>query len=341
TAEDTLLLTPGGEWESLQQTAEEIINRPGVREAYVERFSALAAERLEQARQTGDPRDYADVTRQYLPTPAGQQAAEILARLFRDLGEPVEAAWWASRIAAPDQIVDKRPPAEDRVPDRPLAQWRQPFGTAAHHGRFPATDPVLIEGWSASTALRPAVASQVQELVRDLVDSDRACIPAAIPLAVNGRIISRTLRGLSAFDAETGALLWESTEGASAERLLAGEDVPRPGAEPTGRSTRPLPPYGGANADAHPLTGLLFRDGVYGHISSDGEQVFVLEEHASLSYRQPGYFWGQRAQDDPFDRDWETNQIVAYDLQSGAVRWRVGGERLSEPFDPPLAGVLL
>src|SRR5690606_6520332 len=91
TAEDTLLLTPGGEWESLQQTAEEIINRPGVREAYVERFSALAAERLEQARQTGDPRDYADVTRQYLPTPAGQQAAEILARLFRDLGEPVEA----------------------------------------------------------------------------------------------------------------------------------------------------------------------------------------------------------------------------------------------------------
>jgi outer membrane protein assembly factor BamB len=343
--EDTLLLTPEGEWRSLQQTAEQELLRPGVREAYVGRFSALADEQLQRARQSGDPRDYAKVTRRYLPTEAGQQAAQTLARLFDDLGEPVEAAWWASRVEStaqdsPSPRPDSPAPAGDRVLSLPLEQWHQPFGNAAHHGQYPPIDPVLLERWSAPIVVRPAVVDQVQEIVRDLVDSERACIPAMIPLAVNGRIICRTLRGLSVFDADTGALLWESAEGASVERLLAGEDVPRPGAEPTGRSTRPIPAYGGANADAHPLTGLLFRDGVYGHISSDGEQVFVLEEHASLSYRQPGYFWGQRAQDDPFDRDWATNQLVAYDLETGAVRWRIGGEQLNEPFDPPLAGVL-
>jgi outer membrane protein assembly factor BamB len=348
--EDTLLLTPEGDWKSVQQTAEQVILRPGVREAYVERFAVLADEQLQRARQSGDPRDYADVTRRYLPTPAGQQAAQTLARLFGDLGEPVEASWWAARADSSAQgppgrgSLAQKPdvpqPADDPVLSPPLEQWQQPFGSAAHYGRFAALDPVLLERWSTPIALRPAVADQVQELARDLVDSERACIPAMIPLAVDGRIICRTLRGLSVFDADTGALLWESTEGASVERLLSGEDVPRPGAEASGRSIRPIPPYGGANADAHPLTGLLFRDGVYGHVSSDGEQVFVLEEHASLSYRQPGYFWGQRVQDDPFERDWETNQLVAYDLKTGAVRWRIGGEQLSEPFDPPLAGVL-
>jgi outer membrane protein assembly factor BamB len=342
--EDTLLLTPEGEWESLQHTAEQVVLRPGVREAYAARFAALADEQLQRARQSGDPQDFAEVTRRYLPTPAGQQAAQTLARLFRDLGEPVEADWWAARNSSAQESPTPKPdvpaPGADRVLSPPLEQWRQPFGSATHHARFPAIDPVLLERWSAPISVRPAVADQVQELVRDLIDSERACVPAMIPLAVNGRIICRTLRGLSVFDADTGALLWESSEGASVERLLSGEDIPRPGAEPSGRSIRPVPAYGGANADAHPLTGLLFRDGVYGHISSDGEQVFVLEEHASLSYRQPGYFWGQRVQDDPFDRDWQTNELVAYDLETGNVRWRIGGEQLSEPFDPPLAGVL-
>ena len=228
----------------------------------------------------------------------------------------------------------------DAVTSRPLANWTQPFGGPQHHGTFPETDPVLIERWSQPITMRPAIAAQVADVVRDLVDSDRACIPAAIPLAVKGRIIARTLRGLSVFDADTGQLQWESREGVSVERLLTGEDVSRPGGEPSGNGGRAIPPYTDSNADGHPLTGLLFRDGVYGFISSDGEQVFVLEDHASLSYRQPGYFWGQRGQDDPFNRDWVTNRLVAYDLKTGSVRWQIGGERRDEPFDPPLAGTL-
>ncbi|MEZ6067379.1 MAG: PQQ-binding-like beta-propeller repeat protein [Planctomycetaceae bacterium] len=41
---------------------------------------------------------------------------------------------------------------------------------------------------------------------------------------------------------------------------------------------------------------------------------------------------------DPFSRDWSSNRIVAYDLQTGRERWRVGGKRLGEAFDLPLAG---
>jgi hypothetical protein len=286
--EDTLLLTDAGKWESLQQTIGQVLDREDIRAAYVARFATLADERLQQAQQSGDPHAYAAITRRYLPTPAGQQAAQTLARLFRDLGEPAEAKYWTAKLDAEQDAPSKDAPPKDRVDDLPRDDWPEPFGSARHHGRFPATDPVLIEQWTVPTTLRPAVAQQVQNLVRDLVDSERACIPAAIPLVVNDRIVCRTLRGLSVFDAASGRLLWESAEGASIERLLVGEDVPRPGAEPTGNSARAVPPYGGVNADAHPLTGLLFCDGVYGHISSDGEQVFVLEEHASLYFRQSG-----------------------------------------------------
>ena len=347
--EDSLRLTDEGQWESLHAAAEQILADagPGLQAAYVERFGAMAAGDLERAKQSGDANELARVTRRFLHTPAGREAALLLAERFRDLGEPAEAEWWkrrAARSTATEQndksspVVPDEPRRAGSVPDS--EDWTQPFGGPRHQGRTQAADPILIERWSNPIALRPAVSRQVRRLTEDLIDSGRACIPAAVPLAVDGKLITRTLRGVSVFDADTGRLLWETAEGASVERLLSGEESPSPGGEPSGRSLRTVPAYRGTNPDAQPLTGLLYRDGVYGLLSSDGKQLFVLEDHATLSYRQPGYFWSQRQGDDPYERDWATNQLTAYDLDTGAVRWRISGERRNEPFDPPLAGTL-
>ena len=347
--EDALYLTDDGRWESLHGAVEQLLNDGGAefQAAYERRFGAQAANELDRAKRSGDSRKLAQVTRRFLHTRAGREAAVLLAERFRDLGERAEAQWWMQR-ANPDRASE--PAAEVPVVapnDPPLAalhgrsdDWTQPYGGPTHLGRAPSADPILIERWSQPTAVRPSVADQVRQLTQDLVDSGRACLPAAIPLAVDGKLVSRTLRGVSVFDAETGRLLWETAEGASVERLLSGEEAPRPGGEPSGRSLRMVPAYRGTNPDAQQLTGLLYRDGVYGLLSSDGEQLFVLEDHATLSYRQPGYFWSQRQTDDPFERDWSTNQLTAYDLETGSVRWRIGGQRRSEPFDPPLAGTL-
>ena len=347
--EDTLILSPDGHWKSLQQTAEGVI-AGGERElqrAYIERFGPVAERQLRQAKLTGRLKDYARVASRFLMTPAGQESARILATLFRDAGDATEAAYWEQRARRsrseepPTEVSKDSQSTEDGLQThRTVAEdWPQPFGGPAHRGVFESTEPVLIERWATPIAVRPAVAEQVAELVQDLRDNHQACISSAMPLAVDGRIISRTLRGLSVYDADDGRQIWESAEGISVERLLQGDDIPKPGGEPTGRRARAVPAYRGTNPDGHPLGNLLFRDGVYGLVSSDGEQVFVLEEHASLSYRQPGYFWGRRVEDDPFDRDWKTNRLIAYGLVSGDVRWRVGGQRLNDPFDLPLEGM--
>ncbi len=218
--------------------------------------------------------------------------------------------------------------------------WKQPFGGPAHTGRVAASDPVLIERWSQPITERPQNVGQITRLVDDLHDSGRACIPAAVPLAVDGKILFRTLRGLSVVDAASGRLLWETPEAVSVERLLAGESASRPATETGLSRLRPLPRYEGNQADQHALTNLLFRDGVYGLVSSDGEQVFVLEDHATLSYRKPGYYRGQPRNDDPRGRDWGSNRIVAYDLDSGHRLWSVGGPERDGPFTPELAGTL-
>ncbi len=221
-----------------------------------------------------------------------------------------------------------------------LTDWKQPFGGPTHTGRVAASDPVLIERWSQPITERPQNVEQITQLVADLHDSGRACIPAAVPLAVDGKILFRTLRGLSVFDAASGRQLWETPEAVSVERLLAGESVSRPATETGLSRLRPMPRYEGNGADQHALTNLLFRDGVYGLVSSDGEQAFVLEDHATLSYRKPGYYRGQPRNDDPRGRDWESNRIVAYDLESGHRLWSVGGPERDGPFGPALSGTL-
>ncbi|MEZ6144775.1 MAG: PQQ-binding-like beta-propeller repeat protein [Planctomycetaceae bacterium] len=199
---------------------------------------------------------------------------------------------------------------------------------------------MLITRWSQPTTERPSIAQEITQLVDDLHDAGRACVPAAIPLVVDGKVVYRTMRGLSVVDAETGQKVWETPEGVSIERLLAGDDVLRPGTEIDRHRNRPLPLNQGNEADYHSLTVPLFRDGVYGLISSDGERVFVLEDHATLSYQQPGYPQSRQRQDDPCGRDWESNRLVAYDLQTGRIDWTVGGTQLNDRFDPPMAGVL-
>ena len=67
----------------------------------------------------------------------------------------------------------------------------------------------------------------------------------------------------------------------------------------------------GSQVDQQPLTSLLYRDGLNGILSSDGERLFVIEDHALLPTQVNRNYgaWGcSVTRNDPYRRDWSSNR---------------------------------
>lgn len=239
------------------------------------------------------------------------------------------ASWWR---AAPKPALH---------PAVPQSSWPVAGGNAAHAGLAPASAPLLLEEWALPMTYVPAVRSQIESLAADLRDAGRACLPAAQAVVIGNRLAVRTLRGVEVLELSTGQTLWGlPRDEASPERLLSG--VVTGTGEQRALQLRIVGQVQYADAgdyDQHPLTSLLYRDGVTGALSSDGRRLFALTEQAQLGRTNYGYWLGpQEEEADPFQRDWGTNVLAAYDLETGVEQWQIGGRRTGEAFERPLAG---
>lgn len=264
--------------------------------------------------------------------------------LMESLGEEAPMPWIsrADNAGTLSEWLQRQQPAGP-APVPQYEDWVTLYGSASRLGSATGGDPLLLERWSRPLTYRYAITRQIDDLLLDLEDNQRAPIPSLLPVVVNDRVAFRTMRGLAVADVQTGQLLWESAEGVSPERLLTGDSE----ATPTGpmgfrvrMAGRIVADYGANQFDQHQLTGLLFRDAGYGMLSSDGRRVFAVEQSALMAQANYGYWWGgmDPSSQDAYGRDWTSNQVVAFDLESGAQLWEVGGRRMLEPFDPPLAG---
>ncbi|MEZ6055520.1 MAG: PQQ-binding-like beta-propeller repeat protein [Planctomycetaceae bacterium] len=223
-----------------------------------------------------------------------------------------------------------------------VADWTNPLGSATHHAVAIGDEPLLLERWQEPLTNLSSVAEQVDSLITDLSDAGRVCLPASSPVLVNGIIAVRTFSGVMAQELSTGKVLWRTNEAGSPEMLLTSGTTQQSGNQQYKLQMIMQSRYGGhGDFDNHPLTNWLFNDAVSGTLTSDGKSVFVLEKNAVFGrqHYNYGFMNGQNAQMDPFDRDWASNQIVAYDLKHGRPQWSVGGQLMNEPFDPQLAGV--
>ncbi len=227
-----------------------------------------------------------------------------------------------------------------------LADWTQLYGTVARLGKAIGGEPLLSPLWSIPMTTSHSVRRRVQWLMQDLLDQDRAPILTSMPLVVGGQLLYRDLRGVRAVNLETGKTQWESIEGVSPERIIAG--LPPQQVEPrdawrfrANQFQVDANEYQGQAAENHPLMNLMFRDGNYNQISSDGRQVFVIEDHGILTRNQPGQHFGWDSSNetpDPNGVPWKTNRLVSYDLRTGRPLWSIGGVESLESFDLPLAG---
>ena len=248
---------------------------------------------------------------------------------------PVDPATWLNRLS---------PSRQRSVPS--LSDWRQLHGTAARVGKSIGGDPLLSPIWSVPMTTSPTVNRQVTGLLQDLLDQDETPLLTSMPLVVEGHVLYRDLRGVRAVDIETGKTHWESIEGISPEQIIGGlaPQQIEPGDDWRGPQKR-VPPITddvlGQTAEYHPLTSLLFRDGTTNLISSDGRQVFMIENHGVLSGTQPGHHWGwdgENAVLDSYGVPWRTNQIASYDLRSGRPLWSIGGAESQEAYSLPMSG---
>ncbi len=263
-----------------------------------------------------------------------QKSSEELLALLED-----HSLTFAGKTLTPREFIAQLSANESAIPN--LDDWPVLYGSASHLGKAQGGDPLLLPRWSEPISSSHNIIERVEELVSDLSDEQYATVPAFTPIMVNGKAIFRTLRGVRVTDVETGQALWETRPGIAPESLITGVDNVHTDylMQQAWAGGGMAYDSSGSGVDNNRLTSLLFRDGTWGGISSDGEQLFVLEDHAVLLPYDPGNYWAiQNGINDTHRRDYATNKIVSYNIETGRPRWEIGGTAMDEPFDRRLAG---
>lgn len=239
--------------------------------------------------------------------------------------------WWS---ALPGRVVAQTAPAE----------WPMFFGAANRAALSRGGEPLLLPRWRQPLTQMQPLQRQIEMLVEDMHDQNRATISVCQPLFINGSVVLRTLGGVQVFDVETGKPLWSTAERFKAEDLI-GPGNAQPTYVSTGRVVRIVNgvqqfDYSNTNWEQHPIAQLLFANGNFGALSSDGRQLFSIEDDTFVM-QQFQMYWGNNdpSKQDVLRRSWTSNKLVSYDLRNGRPLWTVGGVESSEAFQPELPGV--
>jgi outer membrane protein assembly factor BamB len=252
-------------------------------------------------------------------------------------GRSHESAKWlaaAPRVAGPGEAT--------------LSDWPVFFGTPRRTGVAAGGEPLLLPRWHLAATDSHPVQAQIEHLLEDLADQSSPALPMLFPTMVRGKVVFRTLHGVQVVDAETGKPLWQTDESQPLERLIAGtnsqfEATMNGGVIPgMGMGARAMRIwnngafFNGQTGEYSPLANLLFRNANFGIVSSDGQQLFVVDDPMFLTNRQPGNPYGFEGTTGNLPG--ASGRLACYDLETGRPKWEVGGPANGEPFDLPLAG---
>ncbi|MFM9966019.1 MAG: PQQ-binding-like beta-propeller repeat protein [Planctomycetaceae bacterium] len=225
------------------------------------------------------------------------------------------------------------------------AEWPMFFGAPNRAALSRGGEPLLLPRWRQPLTQVQPLQQQLEMLIEDMHDLNRPTISVCQPLLVNGLVVMRTLGGVQVLDVETGRPLWSTAERFKAEDLVGpGQAVPQQQYLPFNRGVRIVNgmrvDYSNMPWEQHPLAQLLFANGNFGVLSTDGRQLFSVEDDTFVMQQNYAYYGNQDlSRQDPLRRSWNSNKLVSYDLRSGRPLWAVGGVESDEPFQPELPGV--
>ncbi|MEK6250113.1 MAG: hypothetical protein N2C12_18155, partial [Planctomycetales bacterium] len=208
------------------------------------------------------------------------------------------------------------------------AEWLFYRGEPSRNGRVDGGLPHLRVHWKSVPLLPyPELESLVDDTVVELRRQSYSTEFATFPLAVDNRVITRTVQGLMAFDFYSGKLLWRAGENqnpiskswfrAGLSPLQDGMEIER------------------SNA----FTQHLWRNRLFGVLSSDGERVFAID-HLQIPVtgrwqapvaRGPGGRAGGMPRS--MARQSPINNLSAYELAAeGRLAWQLDGVSGPEPL---------
>lgn len=164
--------------------------------------------------------------------------------------------------------------------------------------------------WQLNSDLGDETATLARHALHEHFEQSIPILPRARPLVVDGVVVRRSLIQVSAYDLESGRLLWadesESDAGQSASRLAMNLSLQELMAQKLARG--------------------LQVDSLQSRLSCDGERVFTVESGAGvMAGRVPnraGLLSGSNYQNQI------QNRIVARELRSGIVTWNVTADAI-------------
>ena len=325
------------------------------------RSQPIAEAELSAAFKIQSEENLANVAENYLRTPAGRNALESFALRTRDRGQLQMAAFAFARLAnatklparqtryarmaqlaahesgnlaLTNEISDILPVVVKDLALGGISTLDNSESSIDSNGSmrlFPESidtkiDPVLVPSWSTSMIERFTLSDFASRIVASY-RKNSSILPTFIPAIANGKLILRTLRSLQVRDLKSGTLIWENRATDDLESVLD---------EKLGTVLRSF--NSGSTSDQNALSNLLLRDQVTRAITTDGNQLFVIEGNEILSERARTYSWRRATTNTANVEKMRTNELVAYELDSGNVRWRLGGRENDKPFTRPLAG---
>lgn len=219
-----------------------------------------------------------------------------------------------------------------RTPDMSSAQeqneWTMYRGSPSRLASARFAVPTAKPVWQYSTIQDPELNLQknalpVESILNKLGEYRRmhldGVLPAASPLIIKDRVIFRTHRNLKAVSLTTGELNWQTTLPDKLYQTLLQD--PQNSEEVTeGMPQTPLEKY---------LTQRAWQDYTAGHLSTDGELVYSVENVGFIA----GFYHFSRLDRDNVLVPNSYNRLMAFEAKSGKFVWEAGGPRLQNPMN--------
>jgi outer membrane protein assembly factor BamB len=356
---------PNASYQSVRRQAESILEEltPQGRDTYRTLYDPPAKTMLEKARLTTDPQLLAEIVRRYKFTPSGETALSLLAGYYLDRGQYQQAAHRYANLLRL-QPADRQPlgllvraatafratpgslnkTAADAVAQAlsgrasggkiklggrefALAELEKNVGMGGNTVRFDARVFRGDDHRNGNFTARPPllepfvqVDAWTEPVARDLLTRARAASPKALPgrhlIASGNKILYRGAQGIVALDSVTGQQLWNAPLELGLEGLL--RDAAR---------KQQFLRWNGYYRDT--LTGLLYENTLTGTLSTDGQNVYAVDDIALpvppfMLFEQAN---GKRHLFSTLGPWLACNRLRAIDLATGKPAWQIGGPK--------------
>ena len=301
--------------------------------------AALTLQRLISTPEAGEPFQPAlslASAAAWLQAGGTDRAAAILADLKESRGGTTprlgsrQIAWFSSPGRATDWLAGYTGSGVEQSADG-TSQWTLVRGSPSRNAAAGGGTPLLNVRWEVPIADDPIIERLLAQQQQQQVEQGVPPIPELHPLVVDDLVLMRTTRNLLAVDIHTGKRVWEVPVDDPLESLLQ--------VSPDDRALQ-------SQLQHVPLAvrERVLEDRTYGTLSSDGQQVYTIEDLVPSAgvpnSRQlvRGAVRVVPGQPQPY------NRLAAHEIRTGKLKWHLGGPtdefalRMAETFflGPPL-----